>query len=289
MIYLVLSVIISSFLYVIFKLFDRFNIHTFQAIVINYLVAATIGFVFFPNETTTLEIASKPWFIGTVLLGILFIAVFNIMALTSQQNGVSVASVSSKMSIVIPILFALFVYQEKLNTLNVMGIFMALLAVYLTAMKSSSFKKNRSSLKKIALPLLLFLGSGIIDTSLKYLETNYVAANDIPIYTATIFLCAFCMGIIIMIYQYFKNTTTFYLKSLLGGLALGIPNYFSVYFLLRTLQSGYFNSSVIFTINNVAIVALSTFWGILLFRERLNAKNWIGIGLAILSILLVAL
>jgi len=49
-----------------------------------------------------------------------------------------------------------------------------------------------------------------------------------------------------------------------------------------------YNSATIFTINNVAIVMLSTILGILFFKEKLTYKNWIGITMAILSIFLVA-
>ena len=79
------------------------------------------------------------------------------------------------------------------------------------------------------------------------------------------------------------------LRNILGGIALGIPNYFSIYFLLKALQNEYLTSASIFTINNVAIVLLSTFLGILLFKEKISAKNWGGILLAVTSILLVAL
>ena len=79
------------------------------------------------------------------------------------------------------------------------------------------------------------------------------------------------------------------MKNILGGVVLGIPNYFSIYFLVLALRSGVLESSGIFTVNNVAIVMLSTLTGIVLFRERLLRKNWIGIVLAVISIFLVAL
>jgi uncharacterized membrane protein len=69
---------------------------------------------------------------------------------------------------------------------------------------------------------------------------------------------------------------------------LGVFNYYSIYYLLKALRSDSLNSSTIFTINNVAIVMLTTLVGILFFKEKLIHKNWIGIGLAIISIILVA-
>ena len=102
MVYLLISICISSFLFVIFKLFDVLKINTFQAIVINYFTAAALGFYLSNGSVSFKEIPHQPWFVGAFLLGIMFILVFNIMALTSQKNGLSVASVSSKMSKPIP-------------------------------------------------------------------------------------------------------------------------------------------------------------------------------------------
>ena len=62
------------------------------------------------------------------MLGVLFIVIFNLMARTSQQLGVSVASVATKMSLVIPVLAGLLLYGEELNFLKVAGIATALVA-----------------------------------------------------------------------------------------------------------------------------------------------------------------
>jgi uncharacterized membrane protein len=59
-------------------------------------------------------------------------------------------------------------------------------------------------------------------------------------------------------------------------------------FLLKALQTEGLESSTLFTINNVSVVILTTVFALLLFKEKLIKKNWIGIGLAIISILLVA-
>jgi uncharacterized membrane protein len=87
----------------------------------------------------------------------------------------------------------------------------------------------------------------------------------------------------------FKTRISVSPVSILGGIALGVPNYFSIFFLLGALQNNAINSASVFTINNVAIVMLSTLLGILLFKEELSLKNWVGISLAILSIVLVAI
>src|SRR5690606_31458422 len=122
-----------------------------------------------------------------------------------------------------------------------------------------------------------------------YLESEYVAKHDTPIFSATIFAAAASLGILLLIVHAIQGKFQFKFKNILAGIVLGVPNYFSVYFLVQALRSGIFESSGIFTVNNVAIVMFSTLLGILLFKEKLLPKNWIGIALAVLGILLIAL
>jgi multidrug transporter EmrE-like cation transporter len=72
-------------------------------------------------------------------------------------------------------------------------------------------------------------------------------------------------------------------------LALGVPNYYSIVFLIKALQTEGFESSTLFTINNVAIVIVSSVVGLLLFKEHFSLRNKIGVFLAILGILLVTI
>jgi len=203
MFYLLISICISSFLFVIFKLFDVLKVNTFQAIVVNYFVAAVLGFYLSNNSVSFQEIPNQPWFIGAFLLGIMFILVFNVMALTSQKNGLSVASVSSKMSVVIAIVFGVWYYEESLGFIKLLGILLALIAVYLTSVK----EKKETTVKQVSLlfPILLFFGSGAIDTSLKFIETRFVEEGGVPLFSATIFGCAFILGMIILLYQIIRG------------------------------------------------------------------------------------
>ena len=287
MIYLLLSIIASTIIFIIFKLFEKFNINILQAIVVNYCIAFTTGILAYKGTITISQLPNLDWFYYTLVLGALFIIVFNLMAITTQRSGLSVVSVATKMSVVIPVLFGLLYYNENLGAIKLFGIGIALIAVYLTSNKS--YQRTVINRKLIVLPILVFVGSGIIDTSIKFLEDAYVANNDVPLFSAIIFLAAAIIGFIIIIIQVMSGSFKFEFKNVIAGICLGVPNYFSIYFLVKTLRSDILESSGIFAINNVSIVTLSTFAGIFLFKEKLIRKNWIGIGLAILSIILISI
>ena len=279
-----LSIFFSSLIFVIFKLFDTHKIQTIYAIIINYITASLVGVLFYEKPVKLYELYENDWFYGTVSLGFLFILIFNLMAKTAQRLGVSVASVATKMSFVIPVALGLLLYSEKLSLLKSAGIVLALGAVYFASVKDTPRSIQRKSL---LLPIMVFLGSGIIDASLKYMEENHVTSNEFPLFSATVFGAAAITGILFILLRSFDKPLKLNFKNVLGGIALGIPNFFSIFFLLRALQNEALNSASIFTLNNVAIVMFSTLLGIVLFKEKISAKNWGGIIMAVISIMLV--
>ncbi len=284
MIYLIFSIFISSLLFVIFKLFAVYKVNTLQAIVINYVVALLFGFIHSGASISVKEIIQQPWFFNAIILGVLFITVFLVMGITAQKNGLSVASVAGKMSVVIPVLTGIFLYKESIGFVKLIGIILALVAVYLSSAKSDTAPVQ---FKNLLFPVLLFLGSGVIDTLLKYTETTFVSKAAVPMFLSTIFGFAMLFGFLFLVAQFIRTREQFEWKTLIGGLVLGIPNYYSMEFLLKALQTKGLESATIFTINNMSIVILTTVFALLFFKEKLIKKNWLGIGLAIISILLV--
>ena len=276
MIYLFLSVLSSSLIYLVFKQAGRKNIQVEKLIMLNYLFASASAYV----ACLILEVPGlQGWSIAGhgVILGIIFVTIFRVMALTTQQYGVSTASVASKMSLVIPVLFALVMYNEPLSWQLAIGVILACAAVYLTS------KKGGITTRWGWLPAVLFLGSGTIDTYLKWLQQRFFQA-EINLYLAClIFLFA---GIASWpVFQRrllgpYSGQTWFY------GILLGIVNLGSIAFLLFAFRE-IPNSSVVFPVNHTGIVLFSTLLGWMIFREKLSRVNLLGIVLAIASIVLL--
>ena len=286
MIYLLLSVVFSTSLFVIFKYFDIYKIDTLKAIVVNYIVAFTLGFTLAEEKISISSLPNQPWVYGAVALGLLFVSIFFVMALTAQRNGVSVVSVAGKMSVVVPILFGVYLYNESLGVFKIIGILIALVAVYLASVKED---KNKHEKAGLFLPVILFIGSGTIDTTLKYVQDKYVNQNDVEIFSGSLFGFAAFFGLIILLIKTIKKPESFGVKNIIAGIVLGVPNYYSIVFLIKSLQTKGFESSTLFTINNVSIVIVSTLVGLLLFKEKFSTKNKLGILLAIVGIVLVAI
>lgn len=285
MTYLLLSILFNSLLFVFFKVFKRYEINVLHAIIANYFTASFLGFVRIQSPVNLVELPGKAWFWWSVVLGLNFITVFNILALTTQKGGVSVASVVSKMSMVIPIIVAFLVYGDKVTVFKILGIAIALVAVYLTSKKNNSQKIDW---RYVYLPVFLFIGSGSIDTLLKYISLNFVSDDEMDYFSSFTFFAAGSYGILYLLYLLVKNKLVIKFKSLLAGVCLGIPNYFSLYYLIKALDSNGLESSVVFSLNNVGIVLFSSLTGLMVFKEHLTFRNWLGIAFAVVSIVLVS-
>lgn len=285
MIWLAFSILCSTLIFIIFKLFARYEVNNLQAIVVNYFVAFAAGSI---SNGFTLDfktLPTEPWFLSSLILGIVFISLFQVMAFVSQKLGVSTVSVSVKMSLAIPVVAAIILYDEQLYFTKVLGVIAALAAVYMASFKPEKTKEHRMY---IFMPIILFVGSGLLDAFINYNQRFLVPSSQYAQFTSISFLLAGLFGVLFLIIKRINAPLQLQWKSLAGGVLLGIPNYGSIYFLLKALDVQSLESSVIFPINNVGIVALSVIIARIFFKESLSLLNKIGIALAILAIILIA-
>ncbi|MDP6908892.1 MAG: EamA/RhaT family transporter [Flavobacteriales bacterium] len=286
MIPLILSILSSSVLLIIFKYFAKFKVNNFQAITVNYAVAAGLGFFLSPISYPVQQLLTKPWTLSAIVIGCVFIGMFYLMALSSQKVGVAISSVANKMSLVIPVIAGVVLYSESLAGLKLFGVVLALTAVILV-----TFPKNKVEIERkyLFLPIIIFLGSGFLDTFFKYVQANQLGEQEIGIFSSSLFLISALVGLIVMVIRRLITGSTLEVKSIVAGFALGIPNYFSIHFLLNALNLPNLESTVVFPVNNTGIVLLSTLLAIILFSEKLTKVNWAGILLAVISIALIAI
>jgi drug/metabolite transporter (DMT)-like permease len=155
--------------------------------------------------------------------------------------------------------------------------------VYFTSKKEKTSTENTN----YTLPILLFLGAGIIDTSMNYIQHYYLNNDEASIFASSTFIFAFVFGLLYFILKNIKERNPIKGKNLLAGIILGIPNYFSMFFLIKALQNKNLESATIFTLINIGVILLTTIFSLLLFNEKIKKQNFIGILLAIIAVFLV--
>jgi drug/metabolite transporter (DMT)-like permease len=222
-------------------------------------------------------------------MGGCFISLFNLTAATVKKIGVAVATVAYKLSMVIPFVFSIVLYHEKATVLKLAGVGLALVAVWCTTCPA----KQAATGKKVswqlwAMPLLLFVGSGLLDSMVKYVEQGYLNETNQDAYLITTFFVAATIGLCLILFLFVTGRRRFSGKALLAGIGIGVPNYFTIWCLIGALKGFAGNSSAIIPINNMGIVLLTAVVAWLGFKEKLSAINWLGIILSIGSIALIA-
>jgi drug/metabolite transporter (DMT)-like permease len=285
------SIVFSSWLTLSFKLLEKFGINTFQAIVFNYVTCVITGSFVNGEFPINSEVIRGSWFPWAMLMGTVFISLFNVIAKTAQTMGVAVASVGNKLSLVIPFLFSIYLYNEEATMLKVAGVILALVAVVLTCWPSAAHTEPSGKVVKTAyflLPVILFVASGLLDTMIKYVETTYINETNQNAYLISAFAAAASLGVISLIFLFSTGRLKFEPKAVIAGLIIGVPNYFSIWCLVRVLKANAGNSSAIIPINNMGIVLFSTVAGYLMFKEKLTKLNWLGIVISIAAIALIA-
>jgi drug/metabolite transporter (DMT)-like permease len=290
MLNIILAIFTGVLILLIFKLFTRFNINTLFAIVVNYIAASLTGLFFLDSPLNLLATPLPMWYLWSIPLGSLFFAVFYLISQTAQRISVSTASVANKMSVVIPVLFSLLFMNDQLTALKFVGIILALVAVFLTSRKKNGSEKVK---ELFWLPILVFLGSGIIDTSINATKFYFFETkNDAALFTIFTFIAAFASGAVTVSYHWVMNkgilNSSFHLKNIIAGIALGIPNYLSIYFIFRSLETAVFSPAQLFPLLNLSNVILTAIMAYLIFKEKLSRNNIAGILLAVVAILLIA-
>lgn len=282
MLHLLSAILLSTSILILFRYFKQYGINNLQAIIVNYIVAASTGFFAYKGTFNAHGIIQASWFPVAIILGLLFIGVFFLFALSSQKAGVAITAVASRMSVVIPVAGGILLFGDQSGVLKSLGLALALTAIYFILKKEGKTGNKRNAM---ILPLLIFIGTGANDLIMKYAEHHFLE-GDLMLFLATIFSISFLIGIVILTHQLHNQQTKLHWKHLLAGIILGFTNFGSTYFLIRSMSD--FESSVLFPVVNAGVVSAAAIADRILFKEHFSWINWIGIGLAIVSIALIS-
>ena len=285
MLYLILAIVFSTGVFVAMRLFERFKLDNHQALMWNYVFAAGTGFLMCKQFDTPAQLVAEPWFGLSILTGFWFIFTYLLMTASTQRSGVTITSLSSKLSVVLPTLAGVVLFSEKLNFVATMGIVLALVALFLVVGGGKRDTVNRVSTNRL-LPILIFFGTGTGDILMKLTEQRN-HGDDMSFMIAFIYFIAMLFGILIVAYDLIRGKSKWQWKSALGGIGLGVINFFSTFCVYQAMRC--FDNVVLFPIYNIGVVSLTALTGWLLFKEKLTWKNYLGLAIAIIAVILITL
>jgi drug/metabolite transporter (DMT)-like permease len=286
---LLLAIVFAASLFILFRYFKQFGIDSFQAIVVNYLTAALAAFFLHLPVNWTYRAAVSDVWMPSLFIGLLFITVFYLTSVTTRQIGLTVATVAARMSVVMPVMVGVILYQEQPGPVKFAGMGLALAAVFFISTSAwSSQEKSRSQRQPLwLLPVALFLGSGLVDSAIKYMQAEFMNEQNRYLIMTLLFVSAATIGMAKLLVDKLTGTVSFGRKNVMAGILLGVCNYFSLYFLVQSLEAPGAQSAVIFSLLNIGVVLLASLYALVVFREKVSGRRLTGMLLALAAMLLM--
>lgn len=272
------SVLIAHFL----KVTEFRKLSTTRVLTINYIVASLVAFLS-PGSGADLNFDFQqvwPALLLAVGVGFIFIANFFIYSKSVSKNGVGISVAAMRMSLLIPVLLSTFWYLEVMSLNQWIGFLLVIVALFLLMPNKRTMLKEPKSAAWLL--VLLFIGTGMGDGSLKIFEVEFSSYFSKEQFMGTVFLSATAVGLLAMALQ---KEFTFSLKEIGMGILVGIPNLYSAIFLIQALEV--MNGAIVYSVVNMLTVLGATVLGKIRWGDFVTPLQWVGIGASILSILLL--
>lgn len=282
MLYLLLAIFSTAGVSVFMRISNQKTGGGMPLLLVNYVVCTAMAALY--THSWDLFPVTAPQFSFAMGLGVVagFLYLFGFVMLqwSVVRNGVTLSSTFMKLGVMVPTLMAIVVFREQPRLPQLLGLGLAVAAILLIQLDGQTTggaaKKSTWGL------LLLLLAGGFCDgTSKIYSELgNAALESHFLFYTFGVALLL-CLGM--MLWKKEKLT----LPHVGFGLLLGIPNYFACRFLLLSL--GTVPAVVAYPTYSVGGIVVTSLAGMLLFKERLNKRQWLGMAVIMAALVLLNL
>lgn len=276
---LLLSIACSVGVSIFLKQARQYHVDVGQAVAINYLTAISLCVVLLrPDPMSVLSGHTPLWVLGS--LGLLLPSVFVIMGKAVEQAGIVRSDAAQRLSLLIPLLAAVFIFGEHVTGLRGYGIALALIALLCLLSRPKTVVQHTPAKHATTWLLVVWLGFGVIDILFKQLsKAGAQFAGSLVV--------SFAIAAVVMLAWLLLQRTRWSTRSLLSGVLLGALNFSNIYFYIRAHQFYAENPTLVFSAMNIGVISLGTLIGAGFFKEKLSWLNIVGIMLAVAAILLL--
>ncbi|MCS7018208.1 MAG: hypothetical protein RMJ87_03670 [Cytophagales bacterium] len=295
MLLLLLSALCSAALMLVFKAFEKWKVNIWQGVTFNYFACVLTGsFTFVLQGTSSAYNLSNlsDWLYPAAFLGLLFFTGFSLSGFSAQKAGVTITTLAAKMSLIVPVLFNLWwMPDNRLSATTYAGIVLTFPALWLASAKRSTVQlhhQQRTTVATTLLPVAVFVAGGMVDTTVNWANSRLQHEWQQAVFAIASFGAAGICGLAVLIFRMITYREYLTWRSVAGGVALGVPNYFSIYLLLQALSAFNNNGAWLFPLYNILIILVASAGSVLLFGERLSFINLIGMTIAIIALTLLA-
>ena len=275
--YLLLAILSSAMVSVTMRLSEGKIKNNFGMLVMNYLMCSILAALTAGLDTLLDPAQGK--LVRTAAMGCLnglfYLVSFVLLQVNIRRNGVVLSSTFMKLGLLVTMVISVCVYGEIPGLAQATGFVLAVGAIVLI-----NYRKEKTEADFKSGLLWLLLCGGMADAMSKIFEESGVPGMGNPFlfftFATALVLCLLCMA---KAGQRIGKAEAFF------GLLIGIPNYYSSKFLLWALGS--VPAVIAYPVYSVAGILTVTLAGVLLFRERLNKRQWIALGVILAALVLL--
>jgi drug/metabolite transporter (DMT)-like permease len=245
----------------------------------NYATASLLCFFWFKPDIQHISVNQTPWLL-ILALGILLPSVFLFLAKALQTAGILKTEIAQRLSVVLSLAAAYFIFQEQFNQLKILGIALGIGAV-LCILFSHRQGAGQGGQGMLYLALV-WVGYALVDVLLKYttsLGLQFAVALNL------MFVCAL---IVSMAYLLLKYKSLGSMQNIASGLLLGLLNFANIAFYVKAHMLLKDSPAIVFAGMNILVVVFGVIAGLLFFKERLKPASTLGLLLGLTSVICLA-
>ncbi|WP_180007282.1 MULTISPECIES: EamA family transporter [unclassified Acinetobacter] len=273
------AAICSVLVSVILKLCRDRGFNPAQMITWNYASASILCFLWFKPDLAHISINKTPWVL-IAALGVLLPTIFYCLARSLQTAGILKTELAQRLSVVLSLSAAYFIFSEYFNAIKLIGIALGVLAVLLILF--SQRKGSIDGKQGILFLLSVWAGYALIDVLLKFasgLGMQFAVTLDL------VFICSFLLSSIYNIVQHGSLGQT---KNILAGLGLGLLNFANIALYVKAHMLLKDTPAIVFAGMNILVVVLGVVAGLIIFKEKLRVATVFGLIAGIMSVVCLA-
>ena len=278
MIYIVINILLSS----AFILGTRWAQHRQTDILsvgaVNYIVSFVCALLVFQlDETKAVSIAACA---SGATTGAAYFVAFFFLATTLQWKGAALASVVSRLSILVPILCGILIWHEQPSTMQYAGI--ALACVALGLIRRGRLHLDMSQLPWYA-PLhvaLFFVVAGVSRLGTEAFHQTAASYEKPSFLLAAFGLSAFASVLLMLIRRRLPGR-----QELLFGAGIGLTNISQTFVILKALDV--YDGFIVFSMVSAGGVVFTTLVAVFLMGEKLTRASCIGIAIATIALVML--
>ena len=261
MLYLLLAVVSSAMVSILMRISEKYVRGSMVMFCANYAVCMVMSLLYMRDiRPLVFETGTGTAVALGAVTGILYLAGFVLLQKNVSCNGIILSGAAMKLGgVLIPIIAAVLLFQERITWLQLAG---AVLAVAAVVLINRSKGDGSTGGKKQWLAVLLLV-SGASDAMANIFDKTG------PADLKNLYLsCTFFAALLIALAFALQKRQRITVADLLCGLLIGIPNYYSARFLLLSLGS--LPAVVVYPVFNVGTIIVITATGTVFFHERLS-------------------